>query len=687
MPLPVSFNSNLDVGTKQGYQAPFKSSGGNFYAILRGQESTAGQEGVLSLQKAADPTSTFTEVATTQVGVSATESLACIWCYQDGDTIHIIVQKGAFGSGEDFEVFYLSANISADTFATEVSISGNISGLANHQACSIVKESTGSDLVAFYQGDTHMVKGSNFSGVDAERSTDGGSTWDGNIAIDNAGEERWTGAVNILGTSDRVHNFFNADIVNDFYQRTLRSDDTLETFPSAFDAAAGAISHPFGHGGENSGTVRCPYQDANGQVSVVRFTSADTPSDYTIDADVGDNVVRTNSTTAFHGLAQNGADFHLLYADNSGLDVYHDDDVENGGTTDTNVFTSSSLQIFPNIYDRSGLKLGYIVRDTAVGTIKYNEVDIAAAAATQVDVPLDPITMADLLPAINTGVTVTAPLDTIAMADFAPDVFTGVRVDVPLDTIAMADFAPALNTGVTVTVPLDAITMADFEPAINTGVRVDVPLDPIVMADFAPAINTGVRVDVPLDTIVMADLPPTIGAISVPLDTITMTDFDPFFIQDPNRVDVPLDTISMADQVPVVATGVRVDVPLDTIAVADFAPDVFTGVGIAVPLDTIAMADFEPAINTGVRVDVPLDAIVMVDLVPGIATGVRVLVPLDTLAMTDFVPEVNTGVRVDVPLDTISMNDLVPTIDAGGGGPGPAVDGLEAWLRRRRRPA
>ena len=393
MALPVSFDADLSVGPQNSYHGPFKSSGGAFYTILAGRESD-GANGWISLQKATDPTSSFSEQDTDLISGIGNRTIGSIWCYQDADIIHAIIQHDS--PLINFGVYYISADMSADTFGDDViieSIATDDDDPAAH-ACSIAVESTGSDIVVVYQGDPDMVTGTEFARIDANRSDDSGATWGGPISVDNAGSVHWIGPVIVRGSSDRMHIFFRDDTNDDGYQRTLRSDDSLETFPSAFDSTVNPIPYIFGPGisYDSSGTqkVRIPYKDFTGGTgSIAALDSADAPTVSTTTG-VTDNSVTVADSSAVIALTNDGTDEHIIYGNSADThDLYHDVNTGSGWGTDTEVFDAvTMLHVSPNVYDRSGPKLAYISDDG--GTVKYNEVSLVAAPIPTINLVMAP---------------------------------------------------------------------------------------------------------------------------------------------------------------------------------------------------------------------------------------------------------------------------------------------------------
>ncbi len=126
------------------------------------------------------------------------------------------------------------------------------------------------------------------------------------------------------------------------------------------------------------------YIQSNDRLAAVSWTSAASPAPPSIDFNIGENDVEGNralvppfNVTCY---AIDGSDVHLLYADDATQDIFHDDNVQAGGSTDVEVKDAVTCnRISANTYDRSGKKLAYVYLDGI--TSKYAEVDISAPPA------------------------------------------------------------------------------------------------------------------------------------------------------------------------------------------------------------------------------------------------------------------------------------------------------------------
>ncbi len=389
MALPVTISA--DVANQNSYHGPFKSSGSAFYTILVGD--TTSTDGDVEAHKATDPTSSFSEQdgANRPVFITSASEIASLWSFQDGDNIHVVGQNITTLNN----VFYARFNMSSDAWQnvdgagnTESQIE-NVPAEPTANACTIAVLSGGTIRVA-YQGDTDMVMGSEFERIDANFSDDDGVNWDGPTSIDNGGGQTdWTGCVMVPGKDDRVHVFFKDDTdTHKGYQRRINSDDSLETFPSEFDLSMSTgNNYVFGPGVsyDDGGTqrVRCPYFDGTGKGSVAKCDSEDTPT-VTTDVNVTDNAPTAVNGQIVAALAVDTKNLQLLYSNaDDTSDLYRDtNDDDAGWGTDTEELDGITCNsISPRVYDRSGTKLAFIYDDG--GTVKYNEIDLAAAGPDQ----------------------------------------------------------------------------------------------------------------------------------------------------------------------------------------------------------------------------------------------------------------------------------------------------------------
>ncbi len=374
------------VGTHDlntGFVGPYKSSGGDFYSLAFADTSTIG------MFKSTDPgTAAWSEQdsgnnITVDVGIHGMDSV------QDGDTIHVAYASAVAAYR------YNSFSMSSDTWGTdELIVNPTDTGfLKDKLSINIARRSDG-DLVVLYNGTYENVHGTRFARVHYGIKV---SSWSVDTVVSGAGEEDWFGSMIVPGSSDRMHFFFNNRPQADAYQRTLRSDDNMETLPSSFDTSvASTRAHHFvkGMSYDDGGTqkVRAPYEDVGGKMSVAEMDSVDTPS-ISVNTDVSDFGVSNNGNLGVAGfMLADGTDEHLLYV-KAGVvpitgsvwrDLNDDTDIEE--VVDP---AEGRIQgVSGNVYEHGSSKvLAFIYSDddiTSSTAARYYEFELAALDTTAV---------------------------------------------------------------------------------------------------------------------------------------------------------------------------------------------------------------------------------------------------------------------------------------------------------------
>ena len=146
MAVPVTISGvEFDVENMKSCRiGPFPSSGGNYYGVFR----QSADQSVLSIQKASDPTSSFSEVAT----VDLTNTIGNWSVKQVGDALHI----AACTRGSRI-LYYGVFSMSSDTFTTALANTGAaLVGTDAELKCAITVRSDG-DVIVVYNGATDTI--------------------------------------------------------------------------------------------------------------------------------------------------------------------------------------------------------------------------------------------------------------------------------------------------------------------------------------------------------------------------------------------------------------------------------------------------------------------------------------------------------------------------------------------------
>lgn len=368
MALPTTISNVTSSATLLTPPRPFISSGGNVYVVV----VDSADNSIIEVHKATDPTSSFTE-QNSAGKPDLTNVASCLAVFPVGDVLHIASQESTTG-----RVGYHTFNMATDLWAiVNETVTTSPGAVAN--SVGIAVRSDG-DVIILYAGAFETVTMTNFRRVQYARRES--ASWTVDVAVDNGGSVNWFGSASaILGSSDRVHFGFCDDTNSDAYQRCLRSDNSLETFPSAFDTAISSNANVFdiglGVAYDVAGTmkVRMPYCDLSDILAVAVFDSADTPSLSTSTGISDAAILRGRSMVC----ANKGSTLYALWIRNADSDGLYDANVNEGGWGTDTVGTAGTLTaISANVYVRAGnYKLAYVMRDG--GAYKYNEVDLGAA--------------------------------------------------------------------------------------------------------------------------------------------------------------------------------------------------------------------------------------------------------------------------------------------------------------------
>ena len=370
----MAFPQDIDTAVSNNkttsgvYAGPYKSSGGDFYALANPTSATIGMykntnPGTASWveQDSGDrPTNTAVDPSADSV--------------QDGDTIHIAY------SDDVVSYRYVTFDMSTDQWGTSESIvdPNDTAFGATDVGIAISRRSDG-DLVVLYNGAAENIHGTRYHRVHHAIKV---SSWTVDTQVSGGGEDDWHGGAIVLGSSDRMHFFFNNTSLEDAYQRTLRSDDNMESLPSSFDTDMLTLfGHAFMRGisYDDGGTqkIRIAYRKIiTGRLSVAEFDSADTPS-VSENFEVSDN---NSLDPPSNSMVVDGTDNHLVYAQS--FRAWHD---KNDGT-DVEVLTDSGGNVgalSATIYEHGGdivIAFTYVIG----GQAKYFEFFVREDDATTV---------------------------------------------------------------------------------------------------------------------------------------------------------------------------------------------------------------------------------------------------------------------------------------------------------------
>lgn len=371
MALPTTISSTT-LAARRHLGGPYISSAGNVYVILLDSTDAS----LIECHKATDPTSSFTEQDSANKP-DLTNTVRSLASVQVSDVIHIATQENT-----SLRVAYHTFNMATDAWAIKNEQVKASTTSTKGAAVDIGVRSDG-DVIVSYHGDIATVTMTDFSRVVYGRRES--ASWTIDVAVDNGGSSDWMNGTIIQGSSDRMHLSLINRTASDGFQRCLRSDNTLETFPSAFDASIVTADLGIGRGAAyvsgGATKVRIPFVNSTLKGAFAQFDSADTPTQ-SVSSDMTATDVKVSAGGQYMiDAVANLTNLYALWVDASSVDLMRDVNADDAGWgTDATEFTGTVNGFCGNAYTRSGnYKLAYVVLDGT--TVKYNELDLGAAAA------------------------------------------------------------------------------------------------------------------------------------------------------------------------------------------------------------------------------------------------------------------------------------------------------------------
>ena len=379
MALPTTIVSK---GHWAGFLPPFKSSGGNFYAIARRSVT----DDSIRIYKATDPSDSWTEQTTSPIVTIA----SVVSARQENDVIHI----SSYDSGT-YE--YHQFNMATDAYDVKDELIETPANAPTNPWISIDVEGTSVPKVV-YAGDTDQVMGGKKERVDVNIRN--GGTWDGPTALDAAGDIHY-GNPNCVKASD-------SDDIHIVFQQTINVTDPPNSW-STSDArtidAADTLS-AVKNNTIDTGNVLLGIQNAvsfdDAGTQVIRFIGSNGLTGFTFminevsgnaDWESMSQVVlastshtpKVNGETAIITIAIDTADdsLHVLWSNADDTDdIWYATSTDTGDTWTAEAEELDAVAcnfISANIYVRgSDTVLAYVYDDA--GDTKYNEKVLSIAA-------------------------------------------------------------------------------------------------------------------------------------------------------------------------------------------------------------------------------------------------------------------------------------------------------------------
>lgn len=389
-----------------GYMGPFISSVGNVYIV--GVNTADASNASIAVWKATDPTSSFTKIATSNVGAAAFPCQA-LSATQLGDVLHIVtcatnqLCTRSFGfSTDSFSGF--GGGVSSGAF-------GSLSGVVNGGAFSVVR-STGGDRIVFANAPGVVNMGKTYGRICAARASANGATLGTTTAIGiglaatTAQAESVDSA--ILTSSDRVQLLWTrgnatAGSPSDIYGRCVKSSDNLDgTSPATAEYRAAPINgvrssvavddamHLSGQPFFSGSTLAIPYIDNSAKQGLITGTDADSMT-FVNWGSISTNAISalaagtSDAVARIGGSPWDGSNKNVVWIDGALADPMYDKDTFG---TDQTIEATTATFVSANVYQRGSSVVIAVVYDKA-GTWVYNEVVLRTV--TTVTMPVQPM--------------------------------------------------------------------------------------------------------------------------------------------------------------------------------------------------------------------------------------------------------------------------------------------------------
>lgn len=361
---------------------PFKAPNQQIYLVLL--ETTGG---TAEVYMATDPTASFAAQDTSN---NPTQDPITMWAYLSGSEIHLVTITNNFP-----EIKYHVFDTASDTWTTTNEAVDDVKNYTDANLAASVAVRSDGDVILLYTADPDADMGNDFARVDYARRE--ASSW--TIGVDVGGTSpaniNRVGGILVRGSVDNMHFFWTFAGTNELQARSLDSANSLGATRVLDQSTNVGTTHKWtaGISWNDAGTWRIivPVEDlVTSELLVIRWVE----SSGVLAASPGETIVGSPEDVA----AQNGTTIACAAIDGDGrmylmwsgggaagvdLDLYRDDAAPpyTSWSGETEVIDATTInRISCNVYPRDGaIKLAFVYDEA--GTIKYNEISIAAPTA------------------------------------------------------------------------------------------------------------------------------------------------------------------------------------------------------------------------------------------------------------------------------------------------------------------
>lgn len=306
--------------------------------------------------------------------------ITSMWCFKDGDDIHVAhqLENGMLG----YSVFDTATDVWT-TRDENIALIGDtdFDAAPDFPAVSIAVDGVGVVIViAAYADATPDQRLRCF-----RRS---GGSWANTGAADGAVAATDYQGVSVAGPdgSNRISWLYKDHTNSDVDTLSISSGGTIDTLATEVDGTVDTADLLLGPGGISGSQVFIPFVDADNTVNIAEWLTGDPPTSVGTVGSVSDEgAVLGNGASAppfpIMAVAMDGSTPHLIYADATLGDLWHNDDVSGTGGTETKIKDVTLNDISRISVNKMTTDLGYFYDNGNDQVPHFDLVTLAAPAA------------------------------------------------------------------------------------------------------------------------------------------------------------------------------------------------------------------------------------------------------------------------------------------------------------------
>lgn len=331
---------------------PFKDTNGNLYILVEPAANTGSGNNEPEFLKSTDGGKTWDWAPTDTLGSPTVNDLESADVFQDGDTLHVVIQGGAGGEPVTYHKFTTSDHGSTPDEWTEIDTSIEVTCNVDQQACGVVVRSDG-DVIALYRYNDgrERVAYKIYTG-----------TWSSRTIVDTTASVDFTFSGVVLGASDLTHIFYRDETNATIYHKSLSSADSLsarelvEADASTSISRWGACPPVYWDSSGDEVIMTIVIDDSDELIYSVVITNDGTPEARKLISglSVEEDLCQNDLVVATAGIDPATDTVYVFWSRKNSYDMYRDEAVDDGGWgSDTNVLNGTVTQLNGRVFTHS----------------------------------------------------------------------------------------------------------------------------------------------------------------------------------------------------------------------------------------------------------------------------------------------------------------------------------------------